>query len=264
MPEVIFSAGGSPTSLAIGDLDGDTKPDLVATRALNSVAVLRNLTSGSTISVSSFAGEVSFATGSNPVSVAVGDLDGDGKSDLAVVNNSSNTVSILRNAEPPVIDSFTPSEGCSGNAIVTITGSNFIGATGVQMGGTPVNSFVVNSSTEISAVIGAGTTGLISVHTPQGVAYSTTNFNVTPIPTWYLDADNDNYSIGAGVVQCESPGVDYKSIGLLGVDCNDNNENITSQCTEFVTVWNMANWGYAEQIFLTWLQQEMSISLGKN
>lgn len=51
------------------------------------------------INASSFATPVSFSTGttSGPVSIAVGDLDGDGKADAAVANRFGNTVSVLRN-----------------------------------------------------------------------------------------------------------------------------------------------------------------------
>lgn len=39
----------------------------------------------------------SFPAGSGPVSVAVGDFDGDGRLDLVVSNVNSNTVSVLIN-----------------------------------------------------------------------------------------------------------------------------------------------------------------------
>src|SRR6266704_608224 len=42
-----------------------------------------------------FAAKVDYGTGSSPYSVAIGDVSGDGKPDLAVANYSSNTVSVL-------------------------------------------------------------------------------------------------------------------------------------------------------------------------
>jgi hypothetical protein len=42
-----------------------------------------------------FGAATNFAAGTGPVSVALGDFNGDGKSDLAVANYNSNNVSIL-------------------------------------------------------------------------------------------------------------------------------------------------------------------------
>jgi hypothetical protein len=44
-----------------------------------------------------FAPGVNYAVGSSPASAAVGDLDGDGKLDIAVVDSASGDVSVLRN-----------------------------------------------------------------------------------------------------------------------------------------------------------------------
>jgi hypothetical protein len=48
-------------------------------------------------SAPSFAAARSSATGSHPDSVAIGDLNGDGKPDLATANYHANTVSVLAN-----------------------------------------------------------------------------------------------------------------------------------------------------------------------
>jgi len=93
--KVDFTTGTNPQSVSIGDLDGDGKADLAVTNYIsNTVSVFRNTGSASSIS---YAAKVDFTTGSNPRSVSIGDLDGDGKADLAVANWSSPTVSIFRN-----------------------------------------------------------------------------------------------------------------------------------------------------------------------
>ncbi|WP_428233128.1 FG-GAP-like repeat-containing protein [Flavobacterium sp.] len=96
--KVDFITGSGSYSVAIGDLDGDGKPDLAVANLYDfTVSLLRNTTTSGTITTSSFATKVDFPTEPSPKSIAIGDLDGDGKPDLAVVNNSISTVSVLRN-----------------------------------------------------------------------------------------------------------------------------------------------------------------------
>ncbi|HET6766416.1 MAG TPA: IPT/TIG domain-containing protein, partial [Chitinophagaceae bacterium] len=89
----------------------------------------------------------------------------------------SNPASII----PPTITSFTPTGGGSGTS-VTITGTNFTGATAVSFGGVAASSFTVNSATSITAVLGTGASGSISVTTPGGTA-TLAGFTFIPPPT---------------------------------------------------------------------------------
>ncbi len=122
--KVDFTTGSYPHSFAIGDIDGDGKPDLaVANPSSNTVSVLKNTSTTGTITANSFAAKVDFTTGTYPWSVAIGDIDGDGKSEMAVANLQSNTVSVFRNT---IIGSNTaPSApqnltAYSGDQIVTL------------------------------------------------------------------------------------------------------------------------------------------------
>jgi hypothetical protein len=85
-----LGASSVPSSVAVGDFNGDGKQDLAV--ATTSVSVLLGTGGGS------FGAKTDFNVGSDPWSVAVGDFDGDGRQDLAVANgNSPGTVSVLLN-----------------------------------------------------------------------------------------------------------------------------------------------------------------------
>jgi hypothetical protein len=91
-----FPAGRGPRSVAVGDVNGDGLPDLAVANIGTyptydgTVSVLLGNGDGS------FQPARNFAAGNGPVSVAVGDFNGDGLLDLAVANNITNgTVSVL-------------------------------------------------------------------------------------------------------------------------------------------------------------------------
>src|SRR5919201_676943 len=86
-PFLSFDTGSNPLSVAIGDLNGDGKPDLATANVTSSTAsVLLGNGDGT------FLARGEHEMGSSPNSVAIGDLNGDGRPDLAVSNGGSATV----------------------------------------------------------------------------------------------------------------------------------------------------------------------------
>jgi hypothetical protein len=80
-----------PISVAVGDFNGDGKQDLaIANLSTNPGTVSIRLGDG----LGGFSGSTQVNVGLGPISVAIGDFNGDGKQDFAVVNSDSGTVSI--------------------------------------------------------------------------------------------------------------------------------------------------------------------------
>jgi hypothetical protein len=110
-PNSPFIVGGSGLSLnhdvAIGDLTGDGRPDIVQTvggSSSSAVAVLPGLGAGD------FGSRIVVPVGFRPHTIALGDLNGDGLLDLATANSSSVSV-VFRNGAsgfgPPTHILFT-------------------------------------------------------------------------------------------------------------------------------------------------------------
>src|SRR5271167_2392777 len=96
-----FATGSAPESVTAADVNGDGKPDLIVANAIDStVSVLLNTTLPGA-ATPSFAAQQTFGTGAFPESVMAADVNGDGKPDLIVANETGNTVSVLLNTTLP-------------------------------------------------------------------------------------------------------------------------------------------------------------------
>lgn len=92
-----FISGIDPSNVQIGDLDGDGKLDIITTnRESNTISIFRNIYDVS--KTIKFEDKKDLSTGNYPSAVSLGDLDGDGKLDLAVANFSDHTISTYHNA----------------------------------------------------------------------------------------------------------------------------------------------------------------------
>src|SRR6266566_4059448 len=91
LPGPSLTVGNGPAGVAVGDFNGDGKPDLaVANLNDNTLSILLGNGDGTFQAPQTFAG-----VGTKPYFVAVGDFNRDGKPDLVITNHLGNTVTVL-------------------------------------------------------------------------------------------------------------------------------------------------------------------------
>ncbi len=98
-PPLVLEAGGEPTRVALGDLDGDGLSDLVYTdRAAGTVVVILQQSDGKELF--DLNDRIDFPAGlpgSEPVALVLFDFDNDGDLDVATADSVTNTVTALAN-----------------------------------------------------------------------------------------------------------------------------------------------------------------------
>lgn len=161
---VVGSGQAIPMRVALGDVNGDGRLDIVTANAnANAVAVLLGLPAGG------FAPAVAYSTGpgSSPFDVSLGDMNNDGRLDVVTANFGTSTVGVLL-ALPgggfAPISSYSSGRGSSPTALVLIDtngdgrlevitankGSSTIGLLLGQISGgfAPVSTFSTGTTTD--------------------------------------------------------------------------------------------------------------------
>ena len=135
--KVDYTTGSLPEGIALGDVNGDGKADIVtANYNTNTVSVFLNNGNGT------FATKVDYTTGSSPVGIALGDVNGDGKADMVVANNSGTTASVFLNSASTLLYA----SASTGNVVIgTTTATSKLSVVGT--GGSTQDVFSVASST---------------------------------------------------------------------------------------------------------------------
>lgn len=90
------NAGYTTSDIAIADLDKDGKPDVILSHTNNIISIYRNISSIHNIQ---FASKIDIVlSGSAAINtIAVGDIDGDGKVDIATAGGAGSMINTLRN-----------------------------------------------------------------------------------------------------------------------------------------------------------------------
>jgi hypothetical protein len=122
----IYTLASTGSAVTLADCNGDGRPDLVAADYSNNVNVLLNNGAGAfrppvTVGIGAGAG--------GPVGVAAGDLNGDGRPDVATANMSTGNASVLLNdgTWPPLdapslsLNDVSVTEGNTGTTSATFT-----------------------------------------------------------------------------------------------------------------------------------------------
>jgi membrane-bound inhibitor of C-type lysozyme len=202
-PQRTFAVGVSPRSVHVGDVNGDGRPDLV-------VANYGSSGSGGSVGVllgngdGTFQPQQTFSGGSGPLSVAISDVNSDGRADLLVANSISRggQLSILLgnsdgsftgqvySISPPevsAIDRLNPATPSTGGTTVTYAVTFNYAVTGVD-----ASDFQVVTSGGVIAASNVTVSG-------SGASYTATISAIHGVGTLQLDLiDNDSISDSLG------------------------------------------------------------------
>ncbi|WP_174990110.1 IPT/TIG domain-containing protein [Pandoraea aquatica] len=200
----------------------NTSPSSGPTAGGTSVTLTgNNFTSGSTVTIGgTAASSVTFNSATSLTVTTPAHAAGDADIVVTTVGGSVTQVGGFKFIPAPAVSSVSPTEGpVAGNTAVTISGTNFTGATQVTFGGTSA-SFVVVSASQITATAPPNSVGTfdIRVTTPGGTSATGAGdqYTYTAVPTVTSISPTSGSSIGGTSVTITGTGFTPSSTVKFG------------------------------------------------
>jgi Flp pilus assembly secretin CpaC len=174
-PATPIAVGTQPSAIAIGTFNlknGDSKPGFVVTNFTdNTYSVFNGIGDGTFTEVKNSPFPLP-TTATGPVAMTVGDFNGDGNPDLAIVNQSTKNVTILKGIGDGTFTEFLNSPLAVGNLPVAIASGALSGSNG------PALAIVNQQDNTVSVYLGNGNGTFVAASqsplatdtTPSGVA----------------------------------------------------------------------------------------------
>ncbi|MFI5141213.1 MAG: FG-GAP-like repeat-containing protein, partial [Bacteroidia bacterium] len=183
-----LNANSVPADLIVADFDGDSIQDIITVNnGTSDISVLPGVPTG-TVGTGTFGTAINFPVGSSPQAAAFGDFDGNGTKDVAVVNNSGGSVSILKNSSTVNNFVFVSTATLTGvNYPSGIVVGDFDGVTGLDLA-------VVSSNYNSVTIYKNNGTGVFT----QGVTLTTGSY-----PSGITIGDFDGVN-GPDIATCSS------------------------------------------------------------
>ena len=138
------------------------------------------------------------------------------------VRISIDDISITNYTTPaPAISSFSPASGLPGT-VVTVTGTNFTGATAFALNGAAVTGFTVVNATQLTFTVPAvATSGTIAVTTPTGTGTSAASFTVlVPNPVPVITSITPNTASVGAATPVTITGTGFTAASVVNADGN--------------------------------------------
>jgi hypothetical protein len=205
------AASGNPTVTSLGTSSGPTGGG-------TSVTITGTNFTGATAVAFGLKLAVSFTVTSATSITAVAPAALAGTVDVTVttaagISSTSASDHYTYTGTAPTVTAVSPSTGpTTGGTTVTVTGTNFNGATQVKFGSTAATSFTDLSSTELTAVAPAGTAGVtdITVTTPYGTSSTGAadhfTYQSVPVPTVTAVSPSGGPVVGGNLVTVTGTG----------------------------------------------------------